>query len=351
MNETSGANAAIGYIGHATAKELLSPAVAVEALRRTLEGGYRPEGDHARIADPLAHGEFLLMPSETETAAGIKVLTVAPGNPERGLQRIQGLYILFDAQTLAPTSLIDGPALTDLRTSAVSLAAVRDPLLRDDSPLEVVVYGAGHQAEAHVRTLRAVLEGRRGIASVACVVRNPDRVGADLVGSDRSAAGRSGSERAGAGRSGAGAPFTEVLRSGSAEAEAATARAGLILCTTTARSPLFRGDLVRDDAVVVAVGSHEPDARELDARLMGRADVVVEERGVALRECGDVVMAIAEGALRAEELIPLADYVTGAAVPRGDRPLVFKSAGMPWQDLVIARAIADAGDPGIGWCA
>lgn len=338
MNAMNEMNESIEYIDRATAQELLSPADAVEALRRTLLAGYRPERDHARVADPLARGEFLLMPSETDAAVGVKVLTVAPGNPARGLQRIQGLYILFDAQTLAPTRLIDGPALTDLRTAAVSLAAVRDPLLRDDGSLDVVVYGAGHQAEAHVRTLRAVLDGRREIASVACVVRSPDRVSADRIAADAD------DSRSGADRAHAGPPFTEVLRSGSAEAEAATARAGLILCATTARTPLFRGGLVRDDAIVVAVGSHEPDARELDAELMGRADVVVEERDVALRECGDVVMAVAAGALRAEELIPLADYLTGTATVRGGRPLVFKSAGMPWEDLVIAEAIADARD-------
>jgi hypothetical protein len=48
------------------------------------------------------------------------------------------------------------------------------------------------------------------------------------------------------------------------------------------------------DVVVVAVGSHEPDAREVDAPLLGRATVVVEDVGTALREAGDVVLAIAE---------------------------------------------------------
>jgi ornithine cyclodeaminase len=56
---------------------------------------------------------------------------------------------------------------------------------------------------------------------------------------------------------------------------------------------VFDSGLLRDDVVVVAVGSHEPDARELDGRLLGRASVVVEDVATALREAGDVVLAIA----------------------------------------------------------
>ncbi len=33
------------------------------------------------------------------------------------------------------------------------------------------------------------------------------------------------------------------------------------------------------------------------------------------------------------------DVVTGAVPVPGDRPLVFKSVGMGWQDLVIANAV------------
>ncbi|VXB04869.1 ornithine cyclodeaminase family protein [Pseudoclavibacter sp. 8L] len=310
-------SARIPHLGADDVSALLSPTAAVDALRRALADGFRPETDHARIFESLEHGEFLLMPAETADSAGIKLLTIAPDNPARGLARIQGLYVLFDAETLTPRALIDGPTLTDIRTSAVSVAAVKDALERDRGPLEVVAYGAGPQARAHVRTVRAVLEGTRQVGRVTSVVRSPERV--------------STSE-----------DFDAVLAAGSQEAEGATRAAGLILCTTTASTPLFPDELVRDDAVVVAVGSHSPDARELPGALLGRADVIVEDVAAALRECGDVIMAIGEGALDARDLIPMADLVQGTRRPLGRRPVVFKSAGMSWEDLVLARAIADA---------
>ena len=88
--------------------------------------------------------------------------------------------------------------------------------------------------------------------------------------------------------------------------------ADVVVCATSARAPLFDSALLRDDVVVVAVGSHEPDARELDAALLGRATVVVEDVATALREAGDVVLAIAEGALDPADLVPMRDVVTGA---------------------------------------
>jgi ornithine cyclodeaminase len=105
----------------------------------------------------------------------------------------------------------------------------------------------------------------------------------------------------------------------------------VVCCCTTAREPLFDGAAVRDDAVVVAIGSHEPDARELDTTLMRRATVVVESRASALREAGDVLLA----GLGGDDLVTLAEHV---AIDLR-RPRVFKSTGMAWEDAVVASAV------------
>ncbi len=54
---------------------------------------------------------------------------------------------------------------------------------------------------------------------------------------------------------------------------------------------------------------------------------------------GDVVLAIAESALTADDLATMRDLVTGAVTAPADRPLVVKSVGMSWQDLVVAEAV------------
>lgn len=88
------------------------------------------------------------MPSESGGWFGVKIATVAPGNATRGLRRINATYLLHDSATLTPVALLDGVALTTLRTPAVSVAACLDRLraLADGGGgLRLVVFGAGPQ--------------------------------------------------------------------------------------------------------------------------------------------------------------------------------------------------------------
>jgi ornithine cyclodeaminase len=280
---------------------------AVDAITAALRSGLDPAADPARIGIGLSAGQLLLMPSEGGDAAGVKVLTLCPDNPARGLPRIQGAYLLFDRQTLALRAVLDGPALTTLRTPAVTIAALLPAL--PEQPLHAVLIGSGPQARAHAAALAAFRE----LATTRYLVRDPERAG--VAG----------------------------WRLGSPEADAALRAADVVICATAARAPLFAAELLSQRVVVAAIGSHEPDARELDARLLARAVVVVEDVETALREAGDVVLAIADGTLRADELLPLRDVVSGARPVARDRPYVFKSVGMSWQDLVVAEAVLAAG--------
>ncbi|MYU15746.1 ornithine cyclodeaminase family protein [Streptomyces sp. SID8361] len=315
----TGLDGAVALIDADAVMARCSPAGAVHALVRALRAGLDPASEPSRGVIELGAGQLLLMPSELGgRSAGVKVATVAPDNPERGLPRIQGLYLLFDAATLRPTAVLDGQALTTLRTPAVSVAAVQERLRRAGGPFRVVVFGAGPQGVGHVTTLAAAF-GSEALKSVHYVVRDPH--GAALP-------------------PGTGA---EVLAAGTAAVDDALAGADVVVCATTARTPLFDTSLLRDDVTVLAVGSHEPDARELDAGLLGRATVVVENPATALREAGDVVLAVSGGALDATGLVPMADVVTGRYEIPAHRPAVFKSVGMAWQDLVVADAVMNGG--------
>jgi ornithine cyclodeaminase/alanine dehydrogenase-like protein (mu-crystallin family) len=299
------------YLDAATIATSLPPASAVEAITAALRAGLDPADDIPRTVVPAGRGQLLVMPAQTSHHVGVKLVTVAPENPARGLPRISGTYVVFDAQTLRPTHLLDGVALTNLRTPAVSVAAIRPWLDRIDSPLRVVAFGAGPQAIGHLQTVSAV----HSVATVALVVREPERV--RLPASMDSAGVFSASDP----------EVTRIMQ-----------QADLVVCATTARTPLYDSRLLGDRAIVVAVGSHEPDAREVDSAFCARAAVIVEERQNALRECGDIVLAIAEGALRPDSLIPIRGVALGERLAR-DEPVLFKGSGMSWQDLVITEAV------------
>jgi ornithine cyclodeaminase len=273
------------YLSADDIEQRLGLVEAVEALEAALRAGLDPESEPARSIVDVDHGQLLVMPSGAAAHPVVKLVTVG------GRPRIQGVCVVFDGATLAPAAVVDAIALTTVRTAAVSALAVRHLAVPDARRL--VVFGRGPQAHAHVAAMRAV----RPIEQVHLVGR--DTVGArDLV-----------------------------------------AAADIVCCCTTAREPLFDGALLADHATVVAIGSHEPAARETDDALARRATVVVESRGAALREAGDVVLAIAAGALQPDELVTLGELARGEAERDSGQPRLFKSVGMAWEDAVVASAL------------
>ncbi|PZG21891.1 ornithine cyclodeaminase family protein [Nonomuraea aridisoli] len=310
---------ALPYLDAATVERLLPMERAVDVLEDALRTGLDPEATPQRPIVDVPGGQLLLMPAATGRYAGVKAVTIAPANPGRGLPRIQGTYLLFDGASLAPLAVLDGIALTSLRTPAVSALAVRH--LAEPDARRLVVFGSGPQAWGHVLALRAV----RPVEDVTVVGRDPDR--AEALAARCRDLGLTARGHTNAAQD----PVAEAV-----------AGADLIACCTTAREPLFPGKLARDGATVVAVGSHEPDARELDDDLVARATVVVEARTAALEEAGDVIVAIRRGTITSRHLAgDLADLIAGRVVA-GPGPRVFKSTGMAWEDLVVAAAAYEA---------
>jgi ornithine cyclodeaminase/alanine dehydrogenase-like protein (mu-crystallin family) len=274
------------FIDAAEVARRLGPARAADALQAALLGGLDPEADPPRGALALDRGELLVMPSGAARHPVVKLVTVG-GEP-----RIQGVCVVFDGDTLAPLAIVDGVALTNVRTAAVSALAVRHLAAPDARRL--LVFGRGPQAHAHVDALRAV--------------RPIERV--EMVGSHHGDVG-------------------ELVSA-----------ADIVCCCTTAREPLFDGALVSDRATVVAIGSHQRDVRETDDALAARATIVVESHTSAMREAGDVIVAIESGVASAEELVTLAALVRGEVAPAPGHPRLFKSTGMAWEDAVLAAELA-----------
>lgn len=296
----------LSFLDASTLPSLVSSRQAQAALDNALRAGSELPVSLPRVAVPTRSGELLLMPAETGGAAGVKLLGIAPGNPSAGLPRIQGLYVLFDADTLTPQLLIDGAALTLLRTPAVSALAVQ--YLAPPDAQVLTIFGTGPQSRAHVQAIAAI----RPISAVRVVARRPE----------------------------AAAALCMALRADGIAADPGTegdvADADIVVCATTSAVPLFDGELLTDQACVVAIGSHQPGVRELDEQVFARASrVVVEDCETALREAGDVIMAIDCGTLVPSDLIDMVEMLS-ASSPQG--VTVFKSVGMGWQDLVVAEA-------------
>lgn len=294
---------------YVTAQEIyqrLSPAKAVEALRHALKEGYDPADDFSRRAYTLDGGQLLTMPSTRKSATGIKVLTVNTENHNHKVPRIQGAYLYFEGGTLTPTAVLDGEALTNLRTPAVSLAGILH-LLEGEHPLKVAIIGTGPQGLWHEKTVRDVFADRD--LKITFMSRTqPDNL-------------------------------SSWQASDSPEAQQTLQEAELILSCTSSSTPVLTRQQVRQDAVIVAVGSHSPDARELSADLIEQSQVMVEDIETARREAGDLIMAAHENHFTWEDALTLKEALRDQRVLDRSRPVVFKTTGMGWEDLVLAEAI------------
>lgn len=312
------------YLDAAAVRAALPWDTAVQGLENALRADVDPEQDGPRLFAPSTNGEFLMMPAATPSSNGVKVLTIAPGNPARNLEKIQGSYLLFDADTSAPIAVMDGTELTAIRTPAVTFVALRALAAAATTPFpeqpSVVVFGAGVQGLNHLAAADWAWPGAR----LSVVGRRPERV-ASLI-SDAADLGL-------------------TVTDAGEDVESAVRGADVVITVTSSSTPVFDGEWVADEAIVAAVGQHGLDARELDESLVRRADVVVEGRASAQREAGDLIPA--RSAEEWEQIAPanLADAAAGRVHRTPGRPGVYCGVGMSWEDLVLASLAHSSAEP------
>jgi ornithine cyclodeaminase/alanine dehydrogenase-like protein (mu-crystallin family) len=293
--------------------ERLSMRAAIDALAagfRDLDPSAAPLRSHVDTSS----GTLLLMPATGATGVGVKLVTLTPDNPDRSLPFVNAVYVLFDASTQTPEAVLDGAALTALRTAAVSgLATDR---LANPGASRLVIFGAGVQARAHLDAMLAV----RPIERITVVSRT--QASAQRLADTARDRGT-------------------VVSVGEADA---VMGADLVCTCTTSQTPLFDGGWLAAGAHVNAVGAYLPTARELDTTAVRRARVVVETRDAAFEEAGELVIPIDAGAFGEEQVVAdLAEVMRGAEVRTSAADVtVFKSVGLAFEDLVVARAVVDA---------
>jgi len=266
-------------------------------------------------------GVTLFMPaylSESDDL-GVKIVSVFPGNLDKGLPTIFALVVVVEASTGRPLAAMDGTYLTALRTGAASGAAT-DLLARDDARV-AAIFGAGAQG---CTQLLAV-----------CEVRDIERVWVYDV--THQAAERYAQEMAGRGR------VPADLRIASSPAEAV--READVLCTaTTSQTPVFADADLKPGVHINAVGSFTPQMQEVPGQTVGRARIVVGSREACLAETGDLIIPIRKGLITEDDIYAeLGEIAAGLKPGRvsSDEITLFKSVGNAVQDVSVARRVME----------
>jgi ornithine cyclodeaminase len=289
-----------------------------EALRADVQAPLR--ASHGIEVPGMPPATLLMMPAwRSGRSIGVKLVTVFPGNADRGKRSVSALYALFDAHDGVPLALLDGEELTARRTAGASAYAASRLARRDARAL--VVLGAG-------RIGRALVDAHLSIRPLERV-RIWSRTAAHAEATAAACA------RAG------------ILAQPCTDLEGAVAAADIVSCATLSIVPLVLGRWLKRGVHLDLVGAFRKDMRETDAEALQRADViVVDDRNAALAEGGDIVQAIASGAIDADRIAAeLRDFARGThpGRTREDQITVFKSVGFALEDLAAAEAAVRAG--------
>jgi ornithine cyclodeaminase/alanine dehydrogenase-like protein (mu-crystallin family) len=289
---------------------------AIDALDRAIRaGGFPPVPQRLHLTE--GDQQLLVMPSFTDGWAGVKLITIDPANPDRGLPLIHGSYTLFGPPALAPVATIDGRALTELRTAAVSGVAT-EHLARPDAS-RLVILGAGAQGRSHLLAMAAV----RQLSDVRVVAPRQASIDAFLAF--------------------AAEHLPEVAVAPGTPDDVADA--DLVCACTSSRTPVFDGSRLPRGVHVNAIGAYLPSMAEVDPVAVAGSRVVVETRDAALAEKGDLLQAEQAGAWHRDDLAAdLTELLRDGRPVRtsADDRTLFASVGVAYEDLVVARAIAES---------
>ena len=85
-------NAELPWISSDDVFERVGIGEAIHAVQREWKAGLVLANDLRRSIRNVDHGQLLMMPSQSPEFVGIKIASVAPGNPALGRERIQGVY-------------------------------------------------------------------------------------------------------------------------------------------------------------------------------------------------------------------------------------------------------------------
>jgi len=278
---------------------------ALEAIERAFRQFGQGEGAVQDRVRTMAQNCSLSMMGAVLPEAGVmgaKIYSTVGG-------RFDFLLTLHSTETGYLLGVLQGNALTEFRTAAVTVLAAR--CLAPPGADRLAIFGTGAQAAAHLaafvtcRRIRHVLVvGREGAAAFADRMSKRHGVPVFAVG-----------------------------------AEAALAESDIVVTATRSPTPLFPGGLVTPGTFIAAVGSSKPATREIDDELLGRADrLVVEWKPQAMREAGDLLLP-KPGLVDWDRVEELGEIVAGKpTMPTDSYPItLFKSVGIGLEDVALAH--------------
>lgn len=268
-------------------------------------------------------GLLAAMPGFTPSAGALaaKLVTLFPHNAGTALPTHQAVVAVFDADTGRPAALLDGTAITAIRTGAGSALATR--LLAREDVATIAILGTGVQARSHARAVTRVrpfqelrVAGRDEAKVAALAEELADELAVKVC------AARSWEE--------------------------ACEGADVVCATAHALEPVVRRRWLGSGAHVNSVG-YNPQGREVDDAAVVESLVIVESRAAALAPfpagSNDLLQPIEQGLIAPEHIhAEVGELLEGSKPGRTspDEITLYKSVGVAVQDGAAAALVLRA---------
>ncbi|WP_190811385.1 ornithine cyclodeaminase family protein [Flagellimonas sp. S3867] len=272
-----------------------------------------PQRHHHDFPNPKTTKDatLLLMPAwNPGKEAGVKVVTVNPGNDEFGLPSIQGSYLYLDAITGTLKAIMEAKSLTAKRTAAAS-ALASSYLSRKDAA-SMLMMGTGAlsvnliKAHASVRPIEQVFVWGRNVkkAEEICEVLSKENYSVKAI----------------------------------SKIDDKISKVDIISCATLSEKPLVLGENLVSGQHIDLVGAYKPNMREADDDAIIKSSVFLDTFG-GQQESGDIAIPLQEGILKEADI--KADLFnlcgeTHLGRTNNNEITLFKSVGHALEDLAAA---------------
>ena len=273
-------------------------------------------------------GLSLYMPAYLKKmgALACKVVTVYKDNPKKqNLPTTIGKVLLQNPESGEVICIMDGGYLTAVRTGAASGVATKY-LARDDENQVVGIFGAGVQAQMQLvamcevhNIIKAIVYDLSEKAVNTFIKDLGEKLAIEIIQTKNA---------------------DDVLQSD-------------IICTATSSpTPIFDGAKVKPGTHINGIGSHTPNARELDTKIVKRSKFIGDSKEACLKEAGDFIIPLNAGDIDESHFYAdLGEIVAGdkQAGKSNSEITIFKSNGLAIQDAATAKLVYDkAMETGVG---
>ena len=249
---------------------------------------------------------------------GIKVLSLFPENPAKGLSSHIGLMLLFDAKTGIPTAAINADALTAVRTAAATAVATKHLAIKDATAMTII--GSGEQAEFHIKSIPLV----RPIKNI------------NVVGTTKYKAERLIGKMA--------KMYPSIFFEAHDRADEIVNNSEIICTVTSSKDPVIFGDWIQKGTHINAVGASIPIFQEIDETILLKSKIFVDYKPSVFAQAKEIIEAIKaktinETYIKAE----IGEVIEGVKAGREsqDEITLYRSMGLAAQDLACAEFILE----------